>query len=100
MSGFETGDAELDDARAEIMQNDRSAPPVLLGGTVAAAAAEAAQNQHVADDVNGAARRAYLEIPEGIEAKVTPFDEYTVVEMLTQVVAGTNYYFKVRKTAF
>lgn len=96
MSGFLTGDAELDDARAELLNNDRSTPPALLGGTVAAAAAETAQNQHVADEVNAAARRAYLEIPEGVMAKLTPFDEYTVVEMLTQVVAGQNYFFKVR----
>ena len=57
------------------------------------------QNQHVADDVMSAARRIYLGMPADAADEVRPFAEYVVVEMKTQVVAGTNYFFKVRATA-
>ena len=85
MSTVLTGDDALDDARAEVMQTDqRRAQPAPPGGAQAATAAEM-QNQHVADEVSAAARRKYLGIPDDVKAKVTPFDSYVVVEMLTQV---------------
>ena len=115
MSTCLTGDVEFDRSRAELMANDRSAPPQPPCGAAAATAASM-QNQHIADAVNGAARRMYLEVPEGVMAKLTPFEQFTVVETLTQVantvhrshprpadqphahqvVAGTNYFFKVQ----
>ena len=51
-----------------------------------------------ADDVNAAPRSAYisLEIPDGVCAKLTPFEQYVVVDVLTQVVQGTNYFLKVQ----
>ena len=35
--------------------------------------------------MSGAARRMYLEIPSDVMAKVTPFEKYEVVDMMTQV---------------
>ena len=68
----------------------------MMPGGAQAATAAAMQNQHVADEVQAAARRLYLDIPDDVMAKITPFEQYEVVEMLTQVVAGTNYFFKIR----
>lgn len=68
----------------------------MLGGPTAASAEEAAKNQKLADDVMAAARRKYLDMPADATDEVSPFEEYVVVEMKTQVVAGTNYFFKVR----
>ena len=87
---------ENDEAREEVIRRDQiREAPEMPGGTHLASAA-AMQNQHVADEVNGAARRRYLGVPDDITAKVTPFEQYTVVEMLTQVSAGTNYFFKIQ----
>ena len=85
MSGFLTGDAETDAARQEVLEQDaaRAAPAPPSGAQAATAAAM--QNQHVADEVSGAARRMYLEIPSDVMAKVTPFEKYEVVDMMTQV---------------
>ena len=52
-----------------------------------------------ADLVQAEARRRYLGIPPDVMAKVTNFDAWEVVEVLTQVVAGTNYFVKVRISA-
>ena len=87
---------ELDEARAEQMSSDQQHTPVDMAGGAHAASAAAMQNQHVADDVNAAARRMYLEIPDGVCAKLTPFEQYVVVDVLTQVVQGTNYFLKVQ----
>ena len=51
---------------------------------VAAAAASAA------DTVCAEARRQYVGIPDGVMAKITPFDAWEVVDAMTQVVAGTH----------
>ena len=87
---------KLDEARAEQMSSDQQHTPVDMPGGAHAASAAAMQNQHVADDVNAAARRMYLEIPDGVCAKLTPFEQYVVVDVLTQVVQGTNYFLKVQ----
>ena len=34
--------------------------------------------------------------PEGLSAKLDPFDEFVPVDAVSQVVAGTNYFVKVR----
>lgn len=97
MATFLTGDEALDSARADVLHNDQQrAAPALPGSAAAASAAAAMQNQHVADDVMSAARRIYLGMPADAADEVRPFAEYVVVEMKTQVVAGTNYFFKVR----
>lgn len=87
---------KLDEARAEQMSSDQQHTPVDMPGGAHAASAAAMQNQHVADDVNAAARRMYLKIPDGVCAKLTPFEQYVVVDVLTQVVQGTNYFLKVQ----
>ena len=87
---------ENDEARAEVLRTDQIRDAPMMPGGAQAATAVAMQNQHVADEVRDAARRLYLELPDGSTDKVTPFDQYKVVEMLTQVVAGTNYFFKIQ----
>ena len=89
-------ETENDAARAEVIRADQVRDAPMMPGGAQAATAAAMQNQHVADDVNAAARRLYLGVPEDVLAKVTPFEQYQVVEMLTQVVAGTNYFFKIQ----
>ena len=79
-----TGDDELDRNRAAVLAHDRSEPPEPPIGAAAATAASM-QNQHIADAVSGAARWMYLEVPEGVMAKLTPFEQYVVVETLSQV---------------
>ena len=88
-AGLITGDDELDECRAELIANDRSEPPEPPCGA-AAATASSMQNQHVADSVSGAARRMYLDVPEDVMAKVTPFEQYTVLDTLTQVLYGVR----------
>ena len=61
----------------------------------AAVAAVEAQHQNLADEVKDAARRQYL--PDG--AALTPWPAYSVCEVLTQVVAGNNYFLKIRVSA-
>ena len=79
-------DPELEEARAELIRNDQQRTPVELPGGVHAASAAAMQNQHVADEVNTAARRKYLDIPDAdAQGELTPFERYVVVDMLTQV---------------
>ena len=78
-------DPDLDAARTELMRSDQERTPVELAVGVHAASAAAMQNQHVADDVNAAARRAYLGITDDVSAKLTPFDRFVVVDVLTQV---------------
>ena len=74
-----------DAARQEVLEQDAArAAPAPPGGAQAATAA-AMQNQHVADEVSGAARRMYLDIPGDVMAKVTPFERYEVVDLMTQV---------------
>lgn len=92
----DTGDSALDEARVEQIRIDqqRQAPAPPTGE--AGALAEAMQNQHVADEVNAAARRMYLGVPDDVMAKVSPFQQYVVVDMLTQTVNGTNYFFKIQ----
>ena len=87
---------ENDEARDEVIRADQVREPPMMPGGAQAATAAAMQNQHVADEVQAAARRLYLDIPDDVMAKITPFEQYEVVEMLTQVVAGTNYFFKIR----
>jgi hypothetical protein len=85
MSVFMTGDEGSDAARQEVLEQDAArAAPAPPGGAQAATAA-AMQNQHVADEVSGAARRMYLDIPGDVMAKVTPFERYEVVDLMTQV---------------
>ena len=83
---WERIDPDLDAARTELMRSDQERTPVELAVGVHAASAAAMQNQHVADDVNAAARRAYLGITDDVSAKLTPFDRFVVVDVLTQVV--------------
>lgn len=86
----------------EIIESDqRREPPAMCGGAAQQATAVAMQNQHIADEVQAAARRAYLGEEEKNAASsstktTSPFDRYIVTEMLTQVVAGTNYFFRVQ----
>ena len=49
--------------------------------------------------VNGAARRRYLGLPDDVQVKSSPFPAYEPWEVLTQVVAGTNYFVKIRISA-
>ena len=53
----------------------------------------------VAGTVRAEARRQYLKIPQGVMAKVTPFSAWEPTEAMTQVVAGTNFFVKVRISA-
>ena len=82
---WEKIDPDLDAARTELIRSDQERTPVELAVGVHAASAAAMQNQHVADDVNAAARRAYLGITDDVSAKLTPFDRFVVVDVLTQV---------------
>ena len=82
---WERIDPDLDAARTELIRSDQERTPVELAVGVHAASAAAMQNQHVADDVNAAARRAYLGITDDVSAKLTPFDRFVVVDVLTQV---------------
>ena len=82
---WERIDPDLDAARTELIRSDQERTPVELAVGVHAASAAAMQNQHVADDVNTAARRAYLGITDDVSAKLTPFDRFVVVDVLTQV---------------
>ena len=60
----QTGDAALDEARADLMESDqRRAPPPQPVGAARETAVNL-QNQHVADEVSDAARRQYLKLPE------------------------------------
>lgn len=51
-----------------------------------------------ANAVRASARRRYLEIPSDVQAKVTPFKFFEVVEVKSQVVAGQVFYLKVQIT--
>ena len=82
---WEKTDPDLDAARTELIRSDQERTPVELAVGVHAASAAAMQNQHVADDVNAAARRAYLGITDDMSAKLVPFDRFVVVDVLTQV---------------
>ena len=82
---WEKTDPDLDAARTELIRSDQERTPVELAVGVHAASAAAMQNQHVADDVNAAARRAYLGITDDVSAKLVPFDRFVVVDVLTQV---------------
>lgn len=88
-------DEELERARQEVIDNDaKGLSPTAVPVGVAAANATEAQHQHIADDVRLAAWRQYT---DAAEAEAWP--AFKVVETLTQVVAGTNYFFKVRVSA-
>ena len=84
-AGLEDVDPDLHAARTELMLSDQERTPVELAVGVHAASAAAMQNQHMADDVNAAARRGYLGITDDVSAKLTPFEQYVVVDVLTQV---------------
>ena len=88
-AGLEDVDPDLHAARTELMLSDQERTPVELAVGVHAASAAAMQNQHMADDVNAAARRAYLGITDDVSAKLTPFEQYVVVDVLTQVARCT-----------
>ena len=88
-AGLEDIDPDLDAARTELIRSDQERTPVELAVGVHAASAAAMQNQHMADDVNAAARRKYLGITDDVSAKLTPFEQYVVVDMLTQVARCT-----------
>ena len=81
-AGLEDIDPDLDAARTELIRSDQERTPVELAVGVHAASAAAMQKQHMADDVNGAARRKYLGITDDVSAKLTPFEQYVVVDML------------------
>ena len=86
-------------ARADILrsESERAPAPVLCGA--ARAAALTAEHQHIADAVSAEARRRYCGVPAGVMAKLTPWPCYLVLEAHSQVVAGTNYFLKVRVSA-
>ena len=88
-AGLEDVDPDLHAARTELMLSDQERTPVELAVGVHAASAAAMQNQHMADDVNAAARRGYLGITDDVSAKLTPFEQYVVVDVLTQVARCT-----------
>ena len=88
-AGLAEIDPDLDAARTELIRSDQERTPVELAVGVHAASAAAMQNQHMADDVNAAARRKYLGITDDVSAKLTPFEQYVVVDMLTQVARCT-----------
>ena len=88
-AGLEDVDPDLHAARTELMLSDQERTPVELAVGVHAASAAAMQNQHMADDVNAAARRGYLGITDDVSARLTPFEQYVVVDVLTQVARCT-----------
>ena len=95
-------DEELEEARQDVIDADAKGltPPAMPVGA-ALKTAENAQNQHVADEVKDAARLSYCCGAEAVAATppVPPWPQFTVVETMTQVVAGTNYFFKVKVNA-
>jgi len=52
-------------------------------------------HKKVANDLSGAARRMYLGAPEE-QAEVEPWAQFVVLEVMSQVVAGTNLFIKVQ----
>ena len=91
-------DAEQEAARQEVIDADAKGltPPAMPVGA-ALKVAENAQNQHIADEVKDAARLSYCCGPGAVTSTppVPPWPQYKVVETMTQVVNGTNYFFKV-----
>ena len=67
----------------------------------AALTAATSEHQGIADTVKAAARSAYLELPPGepLPADTAAWPCFEVVEALEQVVAGTNFFLKVRVSA-
>ena len=91
------GDTTLADmfaAREAVLQEENQPREVFICGAAAVAAVQA-QHQNLANEVAEAARLKYL--PEGVE--FTPWPAFIVVDVLTQVVAGTNFFFKVQVSA-
>ena len=66
---------------------------MMVGGAQAASSVTP-EHQAVADACSNAARTQYLGAAAGDE--MTPWPAFVVTEVLTQVVAGTNYFVKVR----
>ena len=87
--------AEMLAAREAVLKADQTRrivqPPV---GSAAAIALQA-QHQNLADEVKDIARRKYLGIKDN-EPLPSHWPVFVAVEALTQVVAGTNYFVKVR----
>ena len=98
-------DEDLVNARAALLESDKQRTEVPLPVGMAAVNASAAANQHLADEVQEAARRVYLHRIQAFEdlaaAECTPWPSFVVSEPpLTQedaaTVPVTNYFFKVR----
>ena len=81
--------------QAAQIEEDRIRPHYEPPVGAAAAAAVQAQHRNLADEVKDAARREYL----GTGADPTPWPAYIVCDVLTQVVAGTNYFLKMQVNA-
>lgn len=91
-------DTEQEAARNEIIQMEQGGrkPPPLPDG-MAAVAAEAAEYQHLADEVKEASRRMYLGVADDVHS--APWDAFIVTDRREHMDGGVHYFFKLRVTA-